>query len=316
MKVDFVTARLRSWLIDLFVRAIRGISKEEDRAEVLAWLTQARDVVSSDKPAKTKFLELYGQLDTRKAARVAFNSVAEGVRNYKQSDLPLAVKVAVPMTLLAAPFIGGQGVGVAALGGAVGLPALLLIFLGSAGITAILEGFVSNKAVRGDIGEVLALIAHDEVLRRTTASMRKAMRDEPHEAQRFDMPTAEAELRAQLLAMDPFDFERHVMSFFSATGMVAWATKRSNDMGVDGFARHPDGLIVVQCKRYGLANLVGRPAVQQFKGVIEENEALRGYLVTTSGFTEEATISADASAKVILVAMDELVGWHDNPPQF
>jgi restriction system protein len=186
MKVDFVTAGLRSWLVDLFVRAIRGISKEADRAEVLGWLAQARDVVGSDKPAKAKFLELYGQLDTKKAARVAFNSVAEGVRNYKNSDLPLAVKIAVPMTLLAAPFIGGQGVGVAALGGAVGLPALLLIFLGSAGITAILEGFVGNKEVRGDIGEVLALIAHDELLRRTTAAMRKAMRDEPHGAVGFD----------------------------------------------------------------------------------------------------------------------------------
>lgn len=316
MKIDLVTARLRSWLVDLFVKAIRGISKEEDRGEVLSWLAQARDVVGSDKPAKNKFIELYGQLDTKKAARVTFNSVAEGVRNYKNSDLPLAVKVAVPMTLLAAPFIGGQGVGVAALGGAVGLPALLLIFLGSAGITAILEGFVGNKAGRGDIAEVLALIAHDEVLRRTTAAMRKAMRDEPLEARRFDMPAAEAELRAQLLAMDPFDFERHVMSFFSAAGMVAWATKKSNDMGVDGFARHPDGLIVVQCKRYGAANPVGRPAIQQFKGVIEENAALRGYLVTTSGFTEEAATSAGASTKVVLVAMDELVGWHDKPPEY
>lgn len=71
------------------------------------------------------------------------------------------------------------------------------------------------------------------------------------------------------------------MSFFLAADKVAQATKKSNDMGGDGFARHPDGLIVVQCKRYGPANLVGRPAVQQFKGVIKENDALRGYLVTT-----------------------------------
>ncbi|PKU22785.1 restriction endonuclease [Telmatospirillum siberiense] len=316
MITNFATERLRLWLVGLFIKAIRGISKEEDRADVLAWLTRARDIVGTDKPAKAKFTELYAQLNGRKAAQIAFSSVSESVQNYKNSDLPLAVKVAVPLTLLAAPFVGGQGVGIAALGGAIGLPALLLIFVGTAGITAVLESFSGNRDGGGDIGGILELIAHDEILRRTTAAMRKAMRSEPHKAETFEMPAEEEALRLTLLAMDPFDFERHVMGFFSATGMVAWVTKKSNDMGVDGFARHEDGLLVVQCKRNAPANLIGRPAIQQFKGVIEENQALRGYFVTTSAFTAEATRSAKASDKVALVGMDDLVRWHMTPPAF
>jgi hypothetical protein len=35
------------------------------------------------------------------------------------------------------------------------------------------------------------------------------------------------------------------------------------------------------------------PTVRQFKGVIEEQNALRGYIITTSTFTEEAMESAE-----------------------
>ncbi|WP_338156340.1 restriction endonuclease [Bradyrhizobium elkanii] len=45
---------------------------------------------------------------------------------------------------------------------------------------------------------------------------------------------------------------------------------------MDGFAVHPDGLIIVHCKRNSAANRVGRPTVQQFKGVIEEQGRTSG----------------------------------------
>lgn len=305
---------LKRWLIGLFVKTINGVSKEEDRLDVLEWLVQSREIVGGDGSRKEKFLGLYRLLDTRKAARIALHGVVEGVKNYKQADMPLAVKLSVPVTLLAAPFVGAHGVGVAALGGAVGLPALLLLFLGTAGISAIIDSCIKSKDVRAQIGSIALFIAQDEILRRTSAAMQKAMRDHPLEATRFEVPAEEIALRNRLHAMDPFDFERHVMSFFGSAGMLAWVTKKSNDMGVDGFARHPDGLIVVQCKRYSPGKLVGSPAVQQFKGVIEENDALRGYLITTSGFSTAAGQSADCSQKVRLVDMDALVQWHDTPP--
>jgi restriction system protein len=88
------------------------------------------------------------------------------------------------------------------------------------------------------------------------------------------------------------------MSFFDAAGFEAWATRKSNDFGVDGFAIHPDGLMIIQCKRNSTDNKVGRPTIQQFKGVIEEQNALRGYVVTTSTFTEDAIESAELSDKI------------------
>lgn len=63
-------------------------------------------------------------------------------------------------------------------------------------------------------------------------------------------------------------------------------------------------------------NKVGRPTVQQFKGVIEEQNAQRGYIVTTSTFTEEARLSAQLSNKLVLVDIDDLVKWHAEAPTF
>ena len=65
---------------------------------------------------------------------------------------------------------------------------------------------------------------------------------------------------------------REVVEIEKAAGMLACVTKKSNDKGVDGFALHPEGFIVVQCKRYAPEYPVGRPLVQRFWGAIEENE--------------------------------------------
>jgi restriction endonuclease Mrr len=66
----------------------------------------------------------------------------------------------------------------------------------------------------------------------------------------------------------------------------------------------------VQCKRNAKENGVGRPTVQQFKGVVEENSAWRGYIVTTSYFTNEAVESAAKNDKFILIDLVKLLEWH------
>jgi restriction endonuclease Mrr len=101
------------------------------------------------------------------------------------------------------------------------------------------------------------------------------------------------------------------MSFFEKQGHPVGLTARSNDFGVDGYVCHPDGLIVVQCKRNSEDNAVGRPIVQQFKGVIEEQKAYRGYIVTTSRFTEEARSSAEQNDRIRLIDWQELLVWHE-----
>jgi hypothetical protein len=237
-------------------------------------------------------------------------SVSEAVSNYRHSDLPLSLKIALPATLAAIPLVGGQAAGIAAFGGALGVPVLLLIFLGTAGITSIIEAVVTSPEARPHIAEIIDIIVQDERLRRASAEMKAAMKEQPMDPTRFATPPEEMALRTMLLNMDPFQFERHTMSFFDAAGLEAWATRKSNDFGVDGFAVHPDGMIIVQCKRNALDNKIGRPTIQQFKGVIEEQAAFRGYIVTTAVFTEEAKESAKLSDRIELVDMDALVRWH------
>jgi restriction system protein len=263
-----------------------------------------------------KIRKLNELVNSRTAIKAIAGSVSEAVGNYRKSNLPLSLKIALPATLAAFPLVGGQGAGIVAFGGAIGLPVLLLIFLGAAGITSIIEAIVTNPDARPHIADIIDVIINDERLRRTSAEMKAAMKQQPMDPTRYAMPEEEAALRKQLAEMDPFHFEQHTMSFFAAAGLEAWPTRKSNDLGADGFAIHDDGLLVVQCKRNAADNKVGRPTVQQFKGVIEEHGALRGYIVTTSTFTDEAQSSAKLSDKVVLIDMDDLVHWHHTAPTF
>ena len=308
-----ISSAVRDWLISTLIKTIETISTEQDRLEVLSWLALVREVLNNNELAKkNKIKEIYAISDTKKTVGIVLRGVSATVNNYKNSDLPLAVKIAIPTTLAAAAVIGGQGAGIVAFGTGIGLPVLLLVFLGAAGITAVLEAFVSSKDARSYVGVVMTLIVRDEMYRRAQKNLQDAMVASPASPKHYDMPTEESELRQKLLTMDPFEFEQHVMSFFQHAGMLAWVTKKSNDAGVDGFAKHEQGLIVVQCKRFAEHNTVGRPVVQQFKGVIEENQAWRGYVVTTSSFTHEAKDSAGLNDRLVLVGMDELVVWHSN----
>jgi restriction system protein len=317
MTADVVTSRLRQWLAGLFIFSTRNVSKEEDRAEVIQWLKLSRAVIDSGKSPKDKFTQLYALIDSRKTAQIVLNSVVEGAKNYKNSDLPLAVKAAVPMTLLAVPFIGGHGVGIVALGGAIGLPALLVMFLGAAGITSVIEALVGGAQARTYLAGIFELIARDEVLRHVRAAMKNGTQGQPREPVRAEMPDDEHQIREKLLTMSPYDFENHVMSFFKDAGLEAAATQQGSDGGIDGFAKHSDGrLIVVQCKRFAADNIVGRPDIHRFWGAMEENEASQGYFVTTSRFTQHATKSANNSKKIELVDIDGLLAWHGSSPVF
>jgi HJR/Mrr/RecB family endonuclease len=313
---DSITEGIKKWLVGLFASAINHSTRPEDRVLAIRWLGQSRDIVASDARSIEKFKQLNALINSRTTIVAIGNSVSEAVSNYRKSNLPWSMKIALPATLAAIPLVGGQAAGIAAFGGALGVPVLLLVFLGTAGITSIIEAVVTSPEAQTHIAEIIDVIIEDERLRRTTAQMKAAMKAQPMDPTRFAMPVEEMTLRQHLLSMDPFDFERHSMSFFLSAGLEAWATRKSNDFGVDGFAVHPDGLVIVQCKRNATTNKVGRPTIQQFKGVAEEQDAHRGYIITTSAFTEDAIESAALTNKIVLVAMDDLVRWHTQPPQF
>ena len=313
---DAITDGIKKWIIGLFASAITHTTRPEDRVLAIQWLSQSREVVASDVRSVEKFKRLNALINSRTAIRAIAGSVSEAVSNYRKSNLPWSMKIALPATLAAIPLVGGHAAGIAAFGGALGVPVLLLIFLGAAGITSIIEAVVTSPEARTHIADIIDVIMEDERLRRASAEMKAAMKDQPMDPTRFAMPVEEIALRQSLLSMDPYYFERHIMSFFTAAGHKAWATRKSKDFGTDGYAVLPDGYVVIQCKRNSTDNKVGSPTVQQFKGVIEEQGALRGYIVTTSAFTEQAMQSAKLSDKVILVDMDCLVGWHATAPTF
>lgn len=314
--LDSFTQGIKRWLVGLFASAINHSTRPEDRVLAIRWLGQSRDVVASDARSIEKLKQLNALINSRTAITAIARSVSEAASNYRKSNLPLSMKIALPATLAAIPLVGVQGAGIAAFGGALGVPVLLLVFLGATGITSIIEAVVTSPEARTHIAEIIDVIIEDERLRRASAQMKSAMREQPADPTRFAVPEEEMPLRQHLLNMDPFNFERHCMSFFLSAGLEAWVTQKSNDFGVDGFAVHADGLIIVQCKRNSTANKVGRPTIQQFKGVAEEQNAYRGYVITTSRFSEDAVESAALTNKIVLVPMDDLVHWHVEPPLF
>jgi restriction system protein len=176
-----VKSRLRAWLVGLFIAAVKSISKEEDRIEVLVWFSRSQNVISSNIALKDKLVELYALMDGKKTVGIVVNSVTASVKNYVSADLPLAAKIAVPFTLLAMPIVGGHGAGIAAFGSAIGLPVLLLIFLGTAGIAAVLEPFVTSKSIRNQILLILTSIACAEAIRRINAAVETGTQGVPRD---------------------------------------------------------------------------------------------------------------------------------------
>lgn len=313
---DAVTEGIRKWLISLFANAINAVSRAEDRVAAVQWLSQSRDIVASDQTTAEKFKNLNSLVSSRAVAITVAKNVGHAVQNYRNSNLSWPMKIALPATLAAIPLVGGHGAGIAAFGTAVGVPVLLLIFLGAAGITSIIETVVNSPNSRADFAAIVDQILHDEVCRRANNDMKAAMRGQPTAPQRKWMPPDEIIQRERLLTMDPFEFERHVMSFFEGAGLQAWATPKSKDKGIDGVAIHPDGIIAVQCKRNSAANKVGSPEIQQFWGAISQKNAYLGYIVTTSTFTKAALDSSVILDRIILIDMDRLIQWHSGQPNF
>jgi restriction system protein len=90
--------------------------------------------------------------------------------------------------------------------------------------------------------------------------------------------------RPDLLALTPVEFEHLIRELFEAMGMKSWVTQASKDEGVDGVAVNEDpivgGLCIIQAKRY--SKIVGLEAVHALAGVMDDKNAAKGVLVTTS----------------------------------
>lgn len=302
---------VRERITAAMIAAIRAVSSERDREEIVRWFANAEAILGRDDGTTTeKAAALYGTVNTRRFAGILANAARTTVLNYSGSGLPLSLKLALPVAAGGFALLGTQGAGIVAFGGGVGLPVALLLFLGTAGAATVVEAFVKDRGIRDPLTKLLIAMIAAESARRVDKELLRAMRADATVPEKTEVPSDHAAILDFLVAMDPFAFERHVMTFFEDLGHPVGVTAKSNDGGFDGYVMHPDGPIVVQCKRYAPGNAVGRPEVQQLMGVVMQKRAYRAYVVTTSGFTDGAIQAAASCDRMLLIDGPELVRWH------
>jgi restriction system protein len=293
------------------ISAIRAVSSERDREEIVQWFVNAEATLACDEASVLeKARNLYATVNTRRLAGILADTTRTALLNYKGSQLPMALKVALPVTAGGVALLGWQGAGLAAFGSAIGLPVALLLFLGTAGAATVVEAFVKDRSIRDPLTKLLIAMAAADAARRVDKQLLKSMRADAAVPESAAVPSGHSDILRYLQEMDPFAFERHVMTFFEDMGYPVGVTAKANDGGFDGYVLHPDGPILVQCKRYASDNSVGRPEVQQLMGVIMQKQAYRAYVVTTSAYTQNAVDAAAACDRLTLIDGAELVRWH------
>ena len=92
--------------------------------------------------------------------------------------------------------------------------------------------------------------------------------------------------RPNLIEISPGDFEHLIANLFSQMGFKTGTTRITRDQGVDVIAFHEDpilgGKVIIQAKRY--RNTVDVESVRALYGIMQDEGAIKGILVTTSSF--------------------------------
>jgi len=90
--------------------------------------------------------------------------------------------------------------------------------------------------------------------------------------------------------MDGYQFEDYISSLFHRLGFEVESTSYSNDGGVDLVAtfKQPifSGKYIIQCKNW--TGPVGQPEVRDLYGVVMDQRANKGILITPSDYTQQA----------------------------
>lgn len=110
-----------------------------------------------------------------------------------------------------------------------------------------------------------------------------------------------------LRKVSPQEFELAICRLFEQLGFTVEHTPFTNDGGKDGLMWKNGAKCVLECKRYGEGNHVGRPELQKFYAAMAEEEAAWGVFVITSAFTDTARAYA-ARSRLELVDGTKLVG--------
>jgi hypothetical protein len=130
------------------------------------------------------------------------------------------------------------------------------------------------------------------------------------------------EIPAEWVQLSGIDFEKLIATLLSKMGFVAVITKASGDGGVDIEAMLDKPIIggryLFQCKRFAPDNLIGSPTVREFYGaLVADRKAVKGILITTSGFTPAAREFA-ANLHIELIdgnGLSKLLREHGQPSE-
>lgn len=119
-----------------------------------------------------------------------------------------------------------------------------------------------------------------------------------------------------LYEMDPREFEELVADMLKKFGYRVRLGPRGKDGGVDVFAEL-DGkigpeLTLVQCKRHRIDRKIQEPTVKQLSTDVDDRNATRGLLVTTSFFSKTAENYINMKRYRLAGAdYDQLLRWRD-----
>ncbi len=89
-------------------------------------------------------------------------------------------------------------------------------------------------------------------------------------------------------SMSPQQFEDAIAQLFRKLGYSVKQTPYSNDKGKDAILAKNGETFLVECKRYGELNCIGRPEIQKFVAAMHDEKAVGGFYVNTGRYSPEA----------------------------
>lgn len=110
-----------------------------------------------------------------------------------------------------------------------------------------------------------------------------------------------------LINLNPYEFECLVGKIYEKLGYKVQVTNKSNDGGRDLIMFKGNDKVIVECKKYGLDNIIGRPIIQKFHSAVITNKAIKGIIITTSDFNKNVYLHpAIKSGQIELINRSKL----------
>jgi tetratricopeptide (TPR) repeat protein len=162
----------------------------------------------------------------------------------------------------------------------------------------------SSDELLRNLAEVRDILRRQEEVFASLTGSAPSQRNKTSAASGVNVPTKALDL------LSGIEFERLITLLLTRMGFCAGMTKASGDGGIDVVATSnhavTGGRYLIQCKRYSSDSLIGAATVREFYGAVTADKlAVKGILITTSGFTAQAEEFA-AALPIELIGRDRL----------